>query len=372
MSAFLETLQRECSLSDKAIGILVEEEMISDIHFQGTTEDKLKALGLKTGAAQAIVHYLKEKFPNRIPSPQSSASGSHGVAPIKMQIVTESDEDKFRKLIDKFNNGDKTAADNFGVTNVVKESNGKINPDETIRMLNYKGTLEGIWVGLDGISRVIIDVKILNEDWIYLYFRTGKHLLNGVDVNTGINWQNLGDVKLNLLVFAFQQGIFNNKDDHRIYKEFDSETGSYSAARMQYDGKGWKDDKFISSVKISTSALQDQKKDDRKPLEGTESKLRNIGGLADDRNKMLYELILSMFNVSEMNLFFSHLPQCGDMKNAVNFSDSSSNVSFNIVNYLTRNNLINTILFDNLVKSYPRRYPDILKVALAFGFAERD
>lgn len=357
---FLESLKLNCHLSDDTVRLLIEEEMTQFPHFKGCTRESLKEIGLKTGPANAIATHIQALTAEATPVSPDSLRNLDSET-LNLRLVTESDEERFRKLASKFNGGDTTVTTDLEkfAARIVQDPDKKINIDETFLMLKYPGDLDKIWIGKDGVSRLIVPAAKLNDSYIYLYFRNGKHLQNGIDPNTGINWQSLGDEKLNLLWFAYDQGITGQKDDDTIFEEFKMETKSYSVAKLQYD---WGDFYFIKYVKIAVSDLKRLK---------TEEKIEVGYGhqfSIKSKEQALYDLIIVSFSSEEI------LRYCNfggdDFKRVVENITAGGPlavVTNQLISSLTNLGLIKDFL-QILIRERPRKRDHIINVGLLFGF----
>jgi len=218
MTKFLETLKSELNLSDSLIQSFVDQEMTELIHFVKLTKDDLRNdFGMKLGPANAVLAYVETLIPSK------------SSLPVSIRLETESEEEKFEKLVNKFNNGDVSVISELShYTSKVVFPNKKIDLSATKAMMISKTPVKDIWKGLPVVSTLSLD-----KSWIYYHPRDKNILQDGVDPNTGINWSELGDETLSLIAFAERSNLLKNKDDEKVFEEFKSKTKSYLIAKTK-------------------------------------------------------------------------------------------------------------------------------------------
>lgn len=377
-SEFLKTLQHACHLSEKTLAMLEEDEMTHPIHFQGCTVESLISKGLKLGPAHAIVHYFNELTnpkTDRVPQnisveplilPNSGKDVVH-----KFTIVTETDDDKIKNAIASFNGGNLTAADTLiklGVNRVVKDEKGGIFYNETKNMLGFKGNLGSVWMGEDNKRYQIIEVSKLNETYIYLHFRSEKHLQNGIDPATGIKWILLGDVKLNLLWFAHHNNLLGFKDDEKIFTDFSSETGCYENAKLEYNAK-YSDNplRFIEFVKISSGKIQEKKdsngKLEKEKEEEEEEKEDTKSNL--NKHRQLSTFILEKFSIDDLKNNCQGNDNLRILMTSFNWNNSPTRIASDTVDCIVRHG-ITVDFFKMMLRERPRFRGNVLRLADLF------
>jgi len=340
MTKFLETLKIELSLSSELIAKFVDQEMTELIHFVKLTKDDLRNdFGMKLGPANAILAYVETLIPSK------------SSLPVSIRLETESEEEKFEKLVNKFNSGDVSVISELSHhTSKVVFPNKKIDLSATKAMMNSKTPVKDIWKGLPVVSTLSLD-----KSWIYYHPRTREELQDGVDPNTGINWQELGDETLCLISFAEKSNLLKNKDDEKVVEEFTSKTSKvYSVAKTKWDANDYEVSDWIEDVKVKSKDLNKLKE-----LPKPEVKL------SGNSLTQFQSLILNMFSVDEFKRFCSFNT---DINSQVNWNGSPNSVIFDASNCLNRNGYLNNFDFWKLLmEEKPRRKFDISSVSKLFG-----
>lgn len=339
MTKFLETLKSELNLSDSLIQSFVDQEMTELIHFVKLTKDDLRNdFGMKLGPANAILAYVETLIPSKFS------------LPVSIRLETESEEEKFEKLVNKFNSGDVSVISELSHhTSKVVFPNKKIDLSATKAMMNSKTPVKDIWKGLPVVSTLSLD-----KSWIYYHPRDKNILQDGVDPNTGINWPELGDETLCLIAFAERSNLLKNKDDEKVFEEFKSKTKSYLIAKTKWDANDYELSDWIGDVKVKSKDLN-QLKEPPKP----EVKL------SGNSLTQFQSLILNMFSVDEFKRFCSYHT---DINSQVNWNGSPNSVTFDASNCLNRNGYLNNFDFWKLLmEEKPRRKFDISNVSKLFG-----
>lgn len=346
MTKFLETLKSELNLSSELIAKFVEEGMTELIHFVKLTKEDLRTdFQLKLGPANAILAHVESL------TPQKSS------LPLSIRLESESEDEKFEKLVNKFNDGDISVISELSFhTNKVVFPNKKIDLAATKAMLAFKGTVKDLWKGMP-----VVLVSSLDKSWNYLNPRTGEMLQDGIDPNTGINWQELGDETLCLIAFAEKSNLLKNKDDEKVIEEFKSKTKSYLVAKTKWDAADYDLTDWIGDVKIKSKNLVQQK-----PINS--NSISSISSTSSSGNNIapFQKLILSMFSVDEFKRLCNYNTE--NVSINVNWNGSPNSVIFDAANCLNRYGYLNNSDFwSQIVDERPRRKYNIAAVAKLFG-----
>lgn len=343
MTKFLETLKSELNLSSELIAKFVEEGMTELIHFVKLTKEDLRTdFQLKLGPANAILAHIESL------TPQKSS------LPLSIRLESESEDEKFEKLVNKFNDGDISVISELqNHTTKVVFPNKKIDLAATKAMLAFKGTVKDLWKGMP-----VVLVSSLDKSWNYLNPRTGEMLQDGIDPNTGINWQELGDELLCLIVFAEKSNLLKNKDDEKVIEEFKSKTKSYLVAKTKWEAADYELVDWIDDVKVNSKNLVQQKPATSNSISSTSLPGNNLA--------QFQKLILSMFSVDEFKRLCNYNTE--NVIINVNWNGSPNSVIFDAANCLNRYGYLdNSDFWSRIVDERSRRKYDIAVVAKLFG-----
>jgi hypothetical protein len=344
MTKFLETLKSELNLSSEIIAKFNEEEMTELIHFSKLTQENLRNdFGLKLGPANAILAYVESLTPQKVNSS----------LPVSIRLETESDEEKFEKLVNKFNSGDTSVIEDLKkFTNKVVFPNKKIDLAATKAMMGSKTLVKDIWKGLP-----VVLTSSLDKSWIYYHPREKNILQDGIDPNTGINWPELGDELLCLIAFAERANLLKNKDDEKVFEEFSSKTSkTYLVAKTKWDAGDFEISDWISDVKIKSKDLNQTK--ETKPVQKVSSSSGN--SIAE-----FHKLASSMFSPDEFKRFCYYNTE--NVNSQVNWNGSPSTVMFDATNTLNQYGYLNSLDFwSRLLEERSRRRFDISSVSKMF------
>jgi len=347
MTKFLETLKTSLNLSSELIAKFVEEGMTELIHFVKLTKEDLRNdFGLKLGPANAILLHIESLIPQK------------SSLPVSIRIEEESEEEKFEKLVNKFNSGDVSVISELQKhTSKVVFPNKKIDLSATKAMLAFKGVVKDVWKGLP-----VVLVSSLDKSWVYYHPRTRELLQDGIDSNTGINWQELGDETLCLIAFAEKSNLLKNKDDEKVIEEFTSKTKSYIPAKTKWDAADYDLSDWIGDVKVKSKDLNQLKENQAKLA----NPIYSSTSLSGNNLAQFQKLILSMFDVGEFKRLCEY--NTHDVVPNVNWNGSPVSVVFDAANCLNRYGYLNNSDFwFRIIDERSRRKFDIAEVAKLFG-----
>lgn len=336
MSNFLKDLQTALSLTKSEISLFTKEKMTELIHFIELDKKDLMEMGFARGPANAIVTHIKTLIPEKV-STQT------------IRIETESNEEKFKKVCNDFNAG-KSVTDALKMfTDKLVLVKSKIDFDQTQEMLAFKGNPGKLWKG-----NPIVNVGDLDDSVIYLHPRTSRHLQDGLDPITLVQWNNITDEGLCLIAFSEDQGLLAYKDDAQVYNEFLNRPDGQlvTTANNLLKSSGTKLSKYLDRVKVSTKDLN---KSGSSSSTNTFAPKISIDGL-----------LSASFGADELRRFLSW--NTNSVTDQVNFNNSPANVFFDVSRCLERKGYTESHDFWlALVKERPRRKDEISEVARKYG-----